>query len=988
MKNLTRNRWQQIDTLFKEVLDQPPEMRHRYLLDTCRADTGLMQHVEKLLQIHAEAEHILGDTVDGFASPLIPGLLNEAEESVEDDEAPGATVGPYEILEKIGRGGMGSVYLAKKTETPYDQKVALKLVRKGMDTQDILRRFRNEGRILASLEHPNIARLYDGGIHSDGRPFFVMEYIEGEPIDAYCDKHKLTIKERIKLFRTVCEAVHYAHQMLIVHRDIKPANVLVTSDGTIKLVDFGIAKLLEPDRMELTGYHTQTGIKLMTPEFAAPEQIQGKQITTTSDIYSLGVLLYILVTGRRPYRLGTASMLEIERIICETVPLRPSEAVTGKALPAPPDTVEDNFDPLTAARLRSKDTGNLRKELAGDLDRIVLKALGKEPERRYRSALGFSEDLDNYVQGKPVQARPSTLRYRARKFVGRNRWVVSGVAVAVFSVFAGLGLALWQANLARIERDTARNEAAKAQAAQDYLVELFQAADPSENRGEQITAREIVERGIASLEEDLGDQPEVHIEMLKVLGRVEQALGDFDLSAELLEEALNKTRELRGDEDMNVAVIAAILGDVLRWDGEFGRAESLLREALEIRRQLITGDHAEIAVNMDRLARTLEMKGDFEEAELLYREALEMRERLFGENSDAVSATLNNLGWLLYQMGKSDEAEQALRRSLEIKNRIMEPPHPAISSNLSNLAVVLRAKGRYREAEIFADQALEQEIKLHGDDHPRVTTALNNRTLILLDLGHYAEAAQNYRLILDNNRRQLGPDHLYVGFSLSGLGRALAEDGRSEEALPLFDEALEIYRNSVGDQHRYYGMSLTLKGEALYYQNPQQAERVLEQSVDIIAQAVGKDHHTFTKALTSLGRTQFANGKIEAAESALTEALDIQRRIQPETNANTVWTLISLGQVLKEQERFEEAEPVLSEAVQKAAAALPPMHWRSITARLDLAACRIGIGRAEASREKINIILNELDGRTDFHAVQLQSRARDLLLLADNVPDF
>lgn len=975
MKNLTYDRWLQIDTLFQKVLEQPAELRLPFLHGKCRADEELMQHVEKLLKLHREAEHILGDSADAFVAPLVPGLLKVTGENASEFEENGSRIGSYEIIEKLGRGGMGSVYLAKKKESPYDKKVAIKLLRKGMDTEDIIRRFRNEGRILASLEHPNIARLYDGGVHSDGRPYFVMEYIEGEPIDRYCDTHKLTIKERIKLFRTVCEAVHFAHQSLIVHRDIKPANVLVTSDRTIKLLDFGIAKLLEPGQADLTDFHTQTGIKVMTPEFASPEQVQVKPITTASDIYALGVLLYKLVTGRRPYRVRTTSLLEIERIICETAPLHPSEAVTGKPLPAPTNAAEDNFDASAAAQLRARDTGSLRKELTGDLDRIILKALRKEPERRYRSALGFSEDLDNYYQGKPVQARPSTIGYRARKFIQRNKWAVSVLTIALFSVLAGLGIALWQADVARTERDIAQSEAAKTLAVQNYLVDLFEAADPAENRGEEITVREIVDRGIAGLEEGFGGQPEVHIEMLKVLGRVEQALGDFNLSVELLEKALNKSRELYGDEHLNVASAAAMLGEVERWNGNFDSAESLLREALAIRQRLIREDHSDLAINKDRLARTLEMKGDFEEAELLYGEALEMRERLFGENSDAVSANLNNLGWLLYQMGKQVEAEQTLRRSLQIKNQIMEPPHPAIASNLSNLSVVLRARGYYREAEEFAIQALEQEIKLHGEDHPRVTTALNNRTLILLDLGRYKEAAQNYRLILENNRRQLRPDHLYVGFSLSGLARSLTEDGRSGEALPLYDEALEIYRNSVGEDHRYYGMSLALKGEALYYHNLQQAESVLEQSVDIISQAVGKNHPNFVKAMTSLGRTQYANGKSEAAESTLSEAVDIQRRILTEANANTVWTLISLGQILTDQERFEEAETVLKEAVEMASAALHQEHWRSIKARLELAICQIAMDRADGPREMIEKILAGLEGRTDFHAVLLQSRA-------------
>ncbi|MDX1640679.1 MAG: serine/threonine-protein kinase [Balneolaceae bacterium] len=978
MKNLTKDRWIQIDNLFQEVLDQSPETRHQYLHDVCGSDTELREHIEKLLQIHNESEKILGDSIDAFAAPLVPGLLDEAGEIDQDGNEIGSLVGSYEILKKIGRGGMGAVYLARKTDAPYEKKVALKLVRSGLDSADILRRFRNEGQILASLEHKSIARLYDGGVHEDGRPYFVMEYVEGEPIDRYCDTRRLTINERLNIFKDVCEAVHFAHQNLVVHRDIKPANVLITEDGLVKLVDFGIAKLLDSGGMDEPS-KTQTGIKLLTPEYASPEQIQGKTITTSADVYSLGVLLYLLITGRKPYRFDTNSMLEIERVISEAEPVRPCDAVVGKSLYSPKIT-EPTFDPETSAQLRAKDLTNLVKELRSDLEKIVLKALRKEPERRYRSVLEFAEDLENYLTGRPVQARPATFRYRAQKFVIRNYVGVLAAAVAILSVLGGLGIALWQADVAKAERDIAQNEAAKAKAAQEYLVNLFEAADPAQSEGREITAHEIVEKGIEQLEENLSNQPDVHAEMLKVLGRVELALGDFDQSTELLDEALQKKRELYGDDHIEIAKTASILGEVLRWDGEFERSETLLREALDIHRRLIRDDHVEVAVNIDRLARTLEMRDKLDESEELYREALAMRERLSGENSDAVSANLNNLGWLLYQKGKLEEAEEYLRRSLQIKNRIMDSPHPAISSNLSNLSVVLRAKGSYLEAEEFAEQAVEQEINLYGDDHPRVTTALNNQTLILLDLGRYSEAAENYRMILENNRRQLGENHLYVGFSLSGLGRALTEDGRSEEALPLYDEALEIYQNSVGDQHRYYGMSLALKGEALYYQDLQESEQVLEESVEIIKLAVGNDHPNLAKAMTSLGRTQFANGNIEAAESTISEALEIQRRVLPGTNANTVWTLINLGQVLSAQNRYDEAEAVLYEAVEMASSVLPQSHWQSLTARLELASCLAKNGHESDTNIEIKKIFTELQGRTDFHAIGLKSRAEELVM--------
>ena len=492
MKELSSNRWQQIDTLFRDVLELSSEERTSFLEQQCGSDTDLMDHVEKLLQVHDKAEQTLGDSAETFLAPLVPGLIDEAYETAKKFDKPESIVGSYKILEEIGHGGMGTVWLAEKTDAPYEKQVALKLVRSGMASADVLKRFRHEGQILASLEHPNIARLYDGGIHTDGRPWFVMEYINGEPIDVYCDKHKLTVEERLRLFKTVCEAVHYAHQKLIIHRDLKPAHVLVTEDGKIKLVDFGIAKLLEPDHVKAIDFQTRTGAKIMTPEFAAPEQVRGEPATTASDIYSLGVLLYLLLSGRRPYRLETSSMLEMERIVCEAAPLKLGDAVSGKPLPAPDRVKEEAFDSQTNAQKRDSNTDSLKRKLTGDLDQIVLMALRKDPEQRYRSALALTEDLENYLQGKPVTARFPTLRYRAGKFVRRNRWGVAAAAAIVVLLIMGMGVAMWQAHQTRLAAERAVN-------IKDQLIELF--INPDEPQQAVATSRDFLDHGVARLRE-------------------------------------------------------------------------------------------------------------------------------------------------------------------------------------------------------------------------------------------------------------------------------------------------------------------------------------------------------------------------------------------------------------------------------------------------------------------------------------------------------
>lgn len=977
MKNLTQDRWFQIDSLFQEVLEQSPETRYRYLSDACGEDTDLRNHIEKLLQVHEEAGQVLGDSVDSFAAPLIPGLLSEVEETGQQDQTIGSQIGPYEIKEIIGQGGMGTVYLAEKKDAPYGKKAALKLVRRGMDSKDILKRFHNEGQILASLEHAGIARLFDGGIHEDGRPYFVMEYVEGEPVHSYCDKKKLSIKERLRLFKNVCKAVHYAHQNLVVHRDIKPANVLVTQDGTVKLVDFGIAKLLASDGMGLASSHTQTGMKVMTPEFASPEQVQGRAITTASDVYSLGILLYLLLTGRKPYRFESTSMLEIERIVCETEPIRPSEAASGSPLPSP-GVVETTFDLNQSAQLRAKNIDVLKKELRGDLDRIVLKALRKEPERRYRSVLELSDDLDNYLNGKPVLARPAAFLYRTQKFIRRNRWGVIAAAIAVLSILSGLVIVSWQANIARTERDIAQNEAAKAKATQDYLVNLFEAADPAQTRGEEITAREIVERGIEQLDEDLAGEPEVHAEMLKVLGRVEMALGDYSQSAKLLEEAFHKTRNLQGKEHINYATVSALLGESMRRLGNYDRADSLFRNAIDIRSKHIEGDDEEIAWNMNRLASVQIFKGNFDEAEALYDQSLEMRQRLFGNQSNEVAENLNNMGWLYHQARDLDKAETALRKSLLIREQLYESPHPSIASTTNNLAGVLRSKGNLSEAEFYFKQALEQERELHGNDHPRVTTAMSNLSLLHLDMARYKEAAKQYQEILEKNRQQLGPDHLYVGLALMRLATALLEDGKSDEALSHIDEMLEIFRSKVGDRHRYVAIGLMVKADALYYSDPDESIRTIQHVKTLLEEISDQEQPEYAEALTRLGRAQFAIGELDSAILSLRGALELQDRFLTTSHPNTLWTLINLGQVLNENGQAEKAEPFLQRAVEMSAELLPPDHWRRLTAQLELAACLKAKGDQPGLVTDLEKVLNQLDGRTDFHATNLLARAEKI----------
>jgi serine/threonine-protein kinase len=516
------NRWKRVQELFEAALELDAGGRADFLRGECGDDRELCDEVLSLIDADS-GEHSL---LDGHAVDAL-----EPEPAVEEGAASleGALVGPYRVIERIGAGGMGAVYLAERADGHFERKVALKVIKRGMDTEEILARFRSERQILAQLRHLNIAHLLDGGVTDDGRPYFTMEYVDGVPIDRYCDEHRLTVEERLALFETVCEAVQYAQHNLVVHRDLKPSNILVTNDGQVKLLDFGIAKVVgEESEHERTGDAglTRTGVRMMTPGYASPEQVRGEAVTTATDVYSLGVVLFELLAGHRPYNVMAETPRELERAIVETPPQRLSTAVaaTRERVDAASRSVVTTT-PEDVAEARRAIPAQLRKRLSGDLDNICLMALRKEPDRRYASAGLLLLDLQRHRQGIPVTARRDTFVYRAQKFAQRNRGAV--VAAALIVVVVAALTTFYTMRLAR-ERDRARLEAAKAAEVSEFLQSLFEVADPGQSKGEDITARELLDRGAERIETELAGQPEVQAEMMHVVGTVYHTLSVVD----------------------------------------------------------------------------------------------------------------------------------------------------------------------------------------------------------------------------------------------------------------------------------------------------------------------------------------------------------------------------------------------------------------------------------------------------------------------------
>ena len=816
----------------------------------------------------------------------------------EDDTVRGLRIGPYQVLRRLGEGGMGTVYLAARADQEFRKHVAIKVIRKGMDSAEIVTRFRRERQILAALDHPGIAKLFDGGTTEDGLSYFVMEYIQGRPLGEYCDSHGLSIRERLLLFRSICSAVQYAHQNLVIHRDIKPANVLVTADGAPRLLDFGIAKLLNPDALDVEAPPTATGMHVMTPAYASPEQVRGDPLTTASDVYSLGVVLYELLTGRRPYDLKTGSHLEVFRVVCEQEPVRPSTVVTGG---------DEDSHRLVASR-GAGTPQRLNRLLRGDLDNIVMMAMRKEPQRRYGSVQALSDDIGRYLDGYPVTAHKPSFKYRAGKYV---RLHAAGVS-AVTTVFA---LLLAFAVTATVQNARIRRERDTADQVTGLLVSLFDVNDPETARGEKITAREILDRGARRIEGELKEQPEVKAKLLFTIGDIYGKLGLYGQAQPLLDESLRTRKALHARDDEAVVESMQGIGRVLVGKGQYGEAEKLLREALAMQKRLKGEGHPDVAGSLKELAIVLEEERKLEEAEVLLRDALAIHRKALGSGHHSVATDLSSLALVLTDRGRLDEAEKLHREAVAIDRSALGEGHPGFAVDLSNLATALFYKGQLDEAEELFRQALAINRKALGNEHPTVAMGVNNVAVILLSKGRLDEADSLYREALALHRKALGDDHPAVAQDLNNLALTLHNTGRLDEAEKLHREALAIDRKALGEEHPTVAIDQNnLAGVLLDKGRPDEAEPLFRSALAINSKVLGKHHPAVAINMTHLAEVVLAKGKPEEAASLLSAVLAFPVEMLPADHGSRAGAKSLLGACLTAQKRYPEAEKVLLDA--------------------------------------------------------------------------
>jgi serine/threonine protein kinase/tetratricopeptide (TPR) repeat protein len=807
-------------------------------------------------------------------------------------------IGAYQVLRELGHGGMGTVFLAARADDQYQKRVAIKVVRGGAE---VIRLFRRERQILAGLEHPNIARLLDGGTTDDGLPFFVMEYVEGEPIDRYCDAHALSTHERLRLFQGVCAAVQHAHRNLAVHRDLKPGNILVTAEGIPKLLDFGIAKLVSPGTPGEGA--TATGLA-MTPAYASPEQARGGLVTTATDVYSLGVILYEILTGHRPYRLKSYEPLEVLRAVSEEVPEKPSTAVRRTDVTVLPDGTTGETTAVSVSRTREGTPERLRKRLRGDLDTIVMMALRKEPDRRYGSVEALSEDIRRYLEGLPIEARKGTVGYEAGKFV-RRHWMGVSAAAAVFVLLVAFGVAM-----AAESRRTAR-ERDKAERLAGFMVDIFHVSDPSEARGSTVTAREVLDVGVEKISKQLEGEPEARATLLSAMGRVYRSLGLYDRAKQLLTEAMRVRRDVLRRQDADMAKSLHDVAVILYDTGDYPAAEALYRQALALQRQLLGSEHTQVASTLSALATVLYSKGDYSGAESLHRETLALRRRLLGERHADVSESLTNLAAVLTAKGRYDEAESLFRRALEIDQKLYGADHPEVATDLNNLAAVLEEKGDHTSAEPLYREALAIRRKVLGNQHPAVATTLNNLAVLRAAIGDPQGAEPLYREALEIDRRSLGAEHPDVASDLGSLGNLLRDEGRLAAAEPLLREALTMRRKLLGEAHPDVGESLQSLAALLDSKGDHRGAEALYRQALALRRALGADHPAVVTSLAGLAEFLARTGRPLEGEPLAREAVALARgpsSLGPPERARAEGVL---GLCLLGLRRFDEAEPLL-----------------------------------------------------------------------------
>jgi serine/threonine protein kinase/Tfp pilus assembly protein PilF len=969
--SMNNERWQVIWDIFFAALEQPPGQRAAWLAERAGADEDLRREVEALLAAHDKP-----DTRLSRGPALSIGEEDVTHEApATQDKLLGGRLGPYRIYRVIGEGGMGTVYEAEQV-VPVRRRIALKVIKLGMDSREIVRRFETERQALALMNHPSIARFYDIGTTDDGRPFFVMEYVPGVSLTEYCDKRRLGVRDRLQLIVTLCDAVQHAHQKGVVHRDLKPTNVLIDTDSAVplpKVIDFGIAKALGASVSDPT-LVTSAGFAIGTPAYMSPEQatLGAVDVDTRSDVYSIAALLYELMVGEPPFRAITqrpSDYLDALRQIREQEPLRPSTHFSTLS-----DAQRSALAQCRSATLRELG-GQLR-----EIDWVVLKGLAKDRARRYATPSELAEDIKRFLAGQPVLARPPSTWYRSRKFVGRHRFGVTAVATICVLVLAlAVTMTVQSLRLERALRSTER-ERLRAESISRFLVELLQLPDPYVSNGATLTVRQALDQGAAKIGAELANEPQVKATLLQTMGSVYRQLGLYGPSQSLLDQALalqNATGddargrgntltalgELKhnlGDyaaarryflsgldtlrsafgDDPDVAVTLDNLVNLYNDTGAYAEAEEAGSEALRIRRKVQGAESPGAAVSMQHLARVYQLTGRYAQADQVYAQALALLRRAGPDADPRMAEMLNHYGILLRITGEWKRAESMLREALDIYRRTLPPNHSYLAATLTNLSGVLILDGRPAEAEFAVEEANGIWRGAFGETNPLYLTGRYTLAQALIGQGRYGEAADLMRQVATVDRERDPGDARTHSTNDEVLGIAERELGHLAQAEALHRSALALRRAALGSEHAdvgtslmHLGITLTARGEYA------EAETAITESLVLLVRTMGERQHRTLAARHALAALRSAQGRQGEAATLFRDVIAARRDVLGKDHPSLAESLAGLGETLCRNGSRADGRQALEEARHIFNARLGAEHPRSVKAVAALAAC-------------------------------------------------
>ena len=815
-----------VKNIFNEAIDFSINEREKYFNSLSEDQKIYVDEVKSLIDAFEKTDDFL-EISSGYGQ-IFP----------EDEDVPspmiGKHIGKYLIEEQIGHGGMGIVFIGKRDDKEFDQKVAIKILKQGLTTNYLVKRFENERQTLANLQHPNIAKLFDGGKTDDGLLYIVMEYIDGSTITDYCDKNKLSINERLKLITIVGGAVQYAHQNLIVHRDIKPGNILVNKSGQPKLLDFGVAKLIDANLEASVEGLTKTGMWHLTPDYASPEQIKGESVTTASDTYSLGVLLYQLLTGCQPYKIKSSSPLTISKVILTENISKPSEAI--KNLSHEQETPQPNSEKMSA------DVKKLSKLLRGDLDNIVLKSMHKDPSQRYNSVQELIDDINKYLTGQPIIARKDTIMYRATKFIQRHKVGFAIFIIVNLFILGSVAAIIIQANVAAKERDNARVELKKFEEVNTFMLEMLSSADP-EIKGRDVKVYDLLEKATEDIEIKLKSFP-------KIKSAIKQTLGQTFIGL-----------------------------------GEYEKAETLLLEALESNKKLFGPISKETANSAHQLGLCYDWIGNFQLADSFYAEGVSIYSQISDEPLKGLADNLNDYGTLLTNIGEFDSASTMLKRSLEIYGIFNEVKGQKEAITINNLAVNMHHQNKIDEAEKYYLEAKEILTNLYGENRPEVASIFNNLAFIYLDNQKFDASEKAFQKAYEIKKIVFGSDHPSSGLALINMGMFYFETKEYDRAeRPLLD-AINMFTRTKAFDDPFLSLAYYWLGRSYLESNKlKESEKVLRNSIKIREKVYSKDHSKTWSSVGELAICLLKQKKYEEAEKLLLSTLNFYKNAKYNDN--------------------------------------------------------------------------------------------------------